>query len=152
MYPTLNLPAAELRMKGDQIWDPLRKKMLKNTPEEWVRQNFIAFLTQELGYPAGRMVSEYKVEYNGMNKRCDIAVFNEKLKVDIIVECKAPHIALNEDTFYQIAKYTKVLQAPILILTNGLDHYCAFVDAKQNEMRYLKEIPNKEELKNLLTS
>ncbi|TAF89973.1 MAG: restriction endonuclease subunit R, partial [Bacteroidetes bacterium] len=29
-----------------QIWDSWRKKWIVLTPEEWVRQNFIAYLTQ----------------------------------------------------------------------------------------------------------
>lgn len=150
MYPALNLPVTELKLKGDTIWDELRKKYYKCTPEEWVRQNFIHYLIQHKNYPKGRMVSEYMVEYNGMKKRCDIALFNKQLGVDVIVECKAPDINLNEDTFYQIAKYTSVLQAPILILTNGLKHFCAFVDVPKAELRFLKEIPNQEELIKLL--
>lgn len=152
MYPTLNLPKANLRLQGDKVWDPLRKKFLKITPEEWVRQHFIVYLSEHLNYPTGRMASEYLVNYNGMKKRCDIAVFNDQLKVDLIVECKAPHIPITEDTFYQIAKYTKVLQAKLLILTNGLEHYCAYIDTVKNEMSYLEEVPSKEQLDQLLSS
>ncbi|MCB9223469.1 MAG: type I restriction enzyme HsdR N-terminal domain-containing protein [Crocinitomicaceae bacterium] len=152
MYPPLNLPPANLKIQGTYIWDPLRKKYLKNTPEEWVRQHFIAYLLDHLNYPAGRMVSEYTVDYDGMKKRCDIAIFNSELKVDVIVECKAPHIELNEDTFYQIAKYSRVLQASLLILTNGMNHYCAFIDKKGNELKYLREIPTSEELIVLLSN
>ena len=142
MYSALNLPELDVKLKGDQIWDPLRKKYLKCTPEEWVRQHFLQYLVQYKNYPIGRMVSEHTVNYSGMNKRCDLALFNKELSVDVIVECKAPDIKLTEDTFYQIAKYTSTLQAPFLILTNGLEHYCAFVDVHNKEMRFLKEIPD----------
>jgi hypothetical protein len=152
MFPQLNLPEVSIKMKGDQIWDALRKKYLLCTPEEWVRQNFIQYLIEYKNYPAGRMVSEYTIDYAGQKKRCDIALFNDKLGVDLIVECKAPKVNLTEDTFYQIAKYTSSLRAPVLILTNGLHHYCAFVDVQNNELRFLKEIPNKEELKELLAN
>lgn len=150
MYPALNLPEFDVKIDGDKIWDPLRKKYLLCTPEEWVRQHLIHYLIEHKKYPAGRTVSEHTVEYNGMQKRCDIAIFNESLGVDVIVECKAPHISLSEDTFYQIAKYAHTLKAPLLILSNGLDHYCAFIDRTSNEMRYLKEIPNAKELGGLL--
>lgn len=142
MLPNLNLPVASIKLKGDKIWCRLRKKFYKNTPEEWVRQNFIHFLIDHKNFPEGRMVSEHLVIYNGMNKRCDIALFNDQLEVDVIVECKAPKIKITEDTFYQVARYNKVLNASFLILTNGHNHYCAFLDLKANEMRYLKEIPN----------
>jgi hypothetical protein len=151
MYPALNLPMAKLKLKKNQVWDILRKKYVKNTPEEWVRQHFVHYLINSKQYPEGRIVNEYTVDYNGMNKRCDIAIFNENLQVDVIVECKAPHILITEDTFYQIAKYTKVLEASLLILTNGLNHYCAFIDKKANQLTYLRDIPNQEELRELLS-
>jgi len=142
----LNLPKAVLKQKADQIWDPLRRKFVKTTPEEWVRQQFIDFLISTKGFPSGRMVSEYKVSYNGMNKRCDIAVFDTNSQPQVIVECKAPQIKITEDTFYQIAKYAHVLQAPFLILTNGLEHYCALVDAKEGKLTYLETLPTYAEL------
>lgn len=150
MYPPLNLPPAELRMDGEQVWDGLRKKWLKCTPEEWVRQHFIHYLISHLNYPKGRMVSEYLVKYNQMNKRCDIALFSAERKAEVIVECKAPKIALTEDTFYQVAKYAHVLGAPLLILTNGLAHYCALIDQTSGSIKYLPEIPNYENLKKLI--
>ena len=152
MYPQLNLPPSEVRLKEDQIWDRLRKKWYKITPEEWVRQHFINYLTDTKKYPEGRMVSEHLVKYNGMNKRCDIALFDENLSVTVVVECKAPHIEMNENTFYQVARYNKVLGASLLILTNGIAHYCAFVDLKKKELKFLQEIPNFEELEELLNS
>lgn len=146
----LNLPKAPIKMKDDLIWDKLRKKYLKCTPEEWVRQHFIHYLIDSLHFPEGRMVSEYKVLYNGMNKRCDIAVFNQKMQAQVIIECKAPHIPLTEDTFYQIAKYAHVLKAPVLILTNGINHYCALVSQKERELIYLPEMPTYERLNALI--
>jgi hypothetical protein len=141
MFPDLNLPRAEIQIKGDQIWDRLRKKYLKCTPEEWVRQNFIYYLIDELKFPEGRMVSEYKVVYNGLNKRCDIAVFDQYSKCQVIVECKAPKIKITEDTFYQIAKYANVLKAQLLILSNGLEHYCALINQAEGTITYLQDIP-----------
>ena len=152
MYPELNLPENNVRLKDNKIWDRLRKKWYKSTPEEWVRQNFINYLIDVKSYPEGRLVSEHLVKYDGMNKRCDIALFNSDLKVDVIVECKAPKVDLTQDTFYQIARYNKVLLASLLILTNGLHHYCAFVDLKNKELKFLPEIPSFKELQKLLAS
>ena len=149
MLPQLNLPTASIKLKEDKIWCRLRKKYYKNTPEEWVRQNFIYFLLDHKNYPEGRMVSEHLVVYNGMNKRCDIALFNDKLEVDVVIECKAPKVEITEETFFQVARYNKILKASFLILTNGMQHYCAFIDTAANEMRYLKEIPTFSELEKL---
>lgn len=146
MYSQLNLPTADIKLKGDKIWCRLRKKYFKSTPEEWVRQHFIHYLIDEKKYPEGRLISEHLVVYNGMNKRCDIALFNELLEVDLIVECKAPKVKLTEDTFFQAARYNKVLNASYLILTNGIEHYCAFIDTHENELKYLQDIPAYSEL------
>ncbi|MFT4599854.1 MAG: hypothetical protein ACI857_000021 [Arenicella sp.] len=151
MYQELNLPKSEVRLKEDKIWDRLRKKWYKSTPEEWVRQNFINYLIESKLFPEGRLVSEHLVKYNGMNKRCDIALFGKDLKVKVIVECKAPKVKLTQDTFYQIARYNKVLMASLLILTNGIQHYCAFIDLKNKEIKFLPEIPDFEELEKLLS-
>jgi len=141
-YPQLNLPQAKLKLKDDLIWDVLRKKFVNNTPEEWVRQHFIHYLINNLNFPIGLMASEKMVKYNKMSKRCDIVAFSNTLKTVAIVECKAPKIKLTEDVFYQIAKYNFTLKAPLLILTNGLQHIVAFVDVKNNKVQYLEEIPN----------
>jgi type I site-specific restriction endonuclease len=151
MQTQLNLPSYNLKTNETHIWDKLRKKFVLNTPEEWVRQNFIEYLISDKKYPQGRMVSEYLVKYNGMNKRCDIALFDETLKAQVIIECKAPKINLSESTFYQIAKYASVLKAPLLILTNGLEHYCAKIDNQTGEIKYLRQIPSFQELQQLLS-
>jgi len=137
----LNLPAANLKLKDNQIWDRLRKKYVKLTPEEWVRQHFIAYMIDHLSYSEGLMASEFTVNYNNMKKRCDIVGFNNDLTPFFIVECKAPSVEITEDTFYQIAKYTSTLKAKMLILTNGMNHYCAKIDEKENRLIYLEGIP-----------
>lgn len=150
MHPTLNLPAADLRFQNDRVWDPLRKKYLLLTREEWVRQHFISYLINHLGYSASLMMSEYEVNYEGQKKRCDIVIFNSNGTTKVIIECKEPRVAIDEDTFYQTAKYNRVLQAPILIMTNGMEHYCALVDYSSGQLNYLESIPSKEELEKLI--
>jgi hypothetical protein len=152
MFTPLNLPQSNIKLKDDKIWCRLRKKYYKSTPEEWVRQNFINYLIDFKSYPEGRLVSEYPVEYNGMKKRCDIALFTQDYSVQLIVECKAPKVSITEDTFYQIARYNRTLGASILILTNGLNHYCAHVNLSAKELNYLKEIPNFEEVEKLAST
>jgi hypothetical protein len=146
MHPALNLPPAKLKLKTNQVWDRLRKKYVLLTPEEWVRQHFISYLIDHLGYPEGRMASEYTVDYNGMKKRCDVVAFDERLQPVVIVECKAVSIEISENTFYQIARYASTLKAKLLILTNGLNHYCAKIDVTENKLIYLETIPNYSEI------
>jgi hypothetical protein len=145
MYPKLNLPKANLKLKQDWVWDILRKKYVLNTPEEWVRQHYIHYMVNILNYPSSLMASERLVKYNGLSKRCDIVAFSNELKPILIVECKAPKIKLSEDTFYQIAKYNFTLKAPLLVLTNGIQHNAAHIDIVRNKIIFLQDMPKFEE-------
>lgn len=146
----LNLPKAQLKIKDKQVWDILRNKYVSLTPEEWVRQHFIHYLINDLGYSKGLMASEKLVKYNGLNKRCDIIFYSKNLSPLVIVECKATTVSLTEDTFYQIAKYNFILNAPVLILTNGLHHIVAFLNHKENKIEFLDKIPSLNEVNQLI--
>ena len=58
----LNLPeyplVPRIREGREYIFDPVRKKEVRLTPEEWVRQHFIRYLHQELDYPLSLMQVE----------------------------------------------------------------------------------------------
>ena len=141
MYLDLNLPQAQLRVENGKVWDILRKKSLVLTPEEWVRQHFVHYLIDHKDYPAGLMVSEYKVDYSGKAVRADIVVFDNNHNTQVIIECKAPKIKLTEDTFFQVAKYARVLSPKLVVLTNGLMHVCARIN-ENGEVQFLKDIPS----------
>lgn len=100
------------------IWDDIRRKWVKLTPEEWVRQNFVQYILDVKKYPASLMAIEKGIELNGLKKRCDIVLFQNQ-KPWMIVECKEPNVPLSESTFMQIIRYNMVLQVPFLVITNG---------------------------------
>lgn len=146
----LNFPENyQIRLKQAQdnkyIFCVVRKKWLVLTPEEWVRQHCILFLVNELGYSFSAIAVEVKVHINGMQKRADIVVYRQA-KTWIIVECKAPHIAIDQTTFDQIARYNIQLGGNFLMLTNGLNHYYCLMDFKQKKYHFIPSLPenNKE--------
>jgi len=149
MFPSLNLPTAKLKIENEKVWDILQKKYVNLTPEEWVRQNIIHFLIEEKGFSKNLMQSEYTVKYNGLNKRCDIVIFNRKILPQVIVECKAPHIKIDEETFFQIAKYYSSLKAPLLFMSNGIQHVFALINNSENKINFLQELPSQKELEAL---
>ncbi|NAW50106.1 hypothetical protein GNY06_01440 [Elizabethkingia argentiflava] len=108
------------------IYDVLRKKFLLLTPEEWVRQHWIQHFTCLKGYAYSALITEKKIEINGLTKRIDLLV-TEKTMPKILIECKAPQIKLSEKTFEQIARYNSVLDANEIILSNGLQHIHAIL-------------------------
>lgn len=146
----LNLPAAELKMRqrddASEVFDPLRKRYVALTDEEWVRQHLIAFLASEKKVPLHMMSSEKRILVNRLPKRFDILVYAKQSKPVMIVECKAPHIAIDEEVFYQAARYNLTLQVKYLLLSNGLEHHCAQIDYVTGKIALLSSIPSYHEM------
>lgn len=125
---SLNLPQFNCKVKevdGKQyIYDGIRKKYLLLTPEEWVRQHFINLLTTTYKYPRSMFALETGHKYQTLSKRSDILIFSNAGTPFLLVECKAPEIALNQNVFNQIAQYHHTIRPEYLAVTNGLEHYC----------------------------
>jgi len=146
----LNLPAYSFRISekdgSEMILDPLRRKFIKLTPEEWVRQHFIQYLINQGGYPSGLMGVEVMFMLNKLKRRVDILVHNRSGMPVMIVECKAPDIKLDEAVFEQIATYNFKYKVPYLIVTNGIHHYACKFDHELMKFEYLLVIPVYEDL------
>jgi hypothetical protein len=141
----LNLPEADLRIrnKGDkqEVFDPVRKKFVALSPEEWVRQHFIAYLTGHRHVPSSLIAVEASLLYNRMKKRSDIVVYSNTGSPCLIVECKAPEVPITQAVFDQAAMYNRTLEVPYLAVTNGMVHYSCSVDHATGSIVFLKEIP-----------
>lgn len=144
--PTLNLPAAELKIEHDTIFDPVRKKWVALTPEEWVRQNFITYLTKFKEYPKSLIKIEASITAFNKSRRCDAIIYTREITPLVIVEFKAPDIAINDRTFKQIAFYNSSLKVPFLILSNGIDHYFCEVNPSDADFKFWDHIPLYQEL------
>lgn len=146
----LNFPQYNLSVKrnGDklQIYDIIRKKWIILTPEEWVRQHVVHFLITDKEFPLGLVAVEKTLKVNQLNKRFDIVVFNKNGFPLVLIECKAPEIKLSEDTLHQALRYNSVLQAPYIILSNGLDTYIGEINFTNHSFSYLNAIPKFKEL------
>lgn len=142
----LNLPAITPRIKTEgenqYIFDSIRKKYLLLTPEEWVRQHFISYLINSLGFSAQLLALEKEIKLNGSQKRCDIVAYNRYGQPVLIVECKAPQVKISQKTFDQIARYNLVLGVEWLIVTNGLEHYCCQVQASGSSYQFIEKLPD----------
>ena len=64
----------------------------------------------------------------------------------MIVEFKSPDVKIDNDVFFQIAMYNKKLQVPFLVLSNGIDHFCARIDYDTSKINFLDEIPTYQSL------
>jgi hypothetical protein len=124
----LNLPTYSFNIKSEGerqlIFDPCRSKWVYLSPEEWVRQNLLKYLTEDMKYPAGLIATEMSIKINSLDRRCDIVVHNRQGIPVMIVECKAPEVKLSQETFDQANNYNWALGLNFIIVTNGMRHFC----------------------------
>ena len=147
--PDLNLPASSLKIRKQNnkafVLDRLRKQYVRFTPEEYVRQNFINYLIDYKKYPEGLLANEVCIELGNVNRRCDTVLYDKSITAQMIIEFKAPTVAITQKTFDQIARYNMVLQVPWLIVTNGLNHYCCCIN-QDGGYSFVKDIPEYDQL------
>lgn len=143
----LNLPAYDVKVKenprqGKMIFDPFRKKYVRLTPEEWVRQHFLHFLCDAKQVPASLVAVEKSLNINGRPRRFDAVVFQNTGAPLLLMEFKAPEVKLSQAVFDQVAAYNLALRADYLIVSNGLTHYCCKMDYAAGRYHFLKNIPD----------
>lgn len=145
---TLNLPPGDLKLRRNkdsriEIYDSLRHRWLMLTPEEWVRQHFVAHLIADRGYPPSLMANEVSINLNGLHRRCDSVVWrNVDCSPLMIIEYKAPSVNITPKVFDQIARYNMALRAPYLIVSNGLRHFCCTLNLTDGSYVFLPDIPD----------
>jgi hypothetical protein len=132
----LNLPEYSFRITEidgkEMILDPIRKKFVRLTPEEWVRQNFIRYLVNEGKYPPGLLGIEAMSPYNDLRKRVDILVHDRSGRPVMIVECKQPEEKIDDKVFDQIVCYNMGFRVPYIVVTNGMVNYACKIDDQSN--------------------
>jgi len=96
----------------------VRKKDIKLTPEEVVRQLYLLVLTEDFEYPVSRMELEHEVTFGREKKRADIVIFDKQQTTSpyIIVELKKPKL---KDGKEQLKSYCNATGAPIGVWSNG---------------------------------
>lgn len=141
---SLNLPAYNCKLKHSDgntfIFDPIRKKFVLLTPEEWVRQHFLNYLVSHLGYPRSLVSIEKGTAYNQLQKRTDLRIYSMSGTPLVLVECKASTVPISAETVKQASVYNQTIRAKYVMLTNGLEHYCWKVDFVNQRYESLPEI------------
>lgn len=147
---TLSLPPYQHRLLSREgrtfIFDDFRKRYVSLTPEEWVRQHFLHWLTSGKGYPAGLIAVEAPLKYNRLAKRADAIVYGRTGTPLMIIECKSPQVMITQDVFDQIARYNFSFKVSYLAVTNGIEHFCCRMDAEKKSWAFLTDFPDYERL------
>jgi hypothetical protein len=150
MFPQLQFPQFDFNIRetsnGFEIWDVIRKRFVKLSPEEWVRQHVLRYLIEKKQYNASLMAVEYSIVYNEQKKRCDAVLFNTAGKPLLIIECKASAVKLTHKVLEQIARYNFTLNVSYLLVSNGMQTMFFKIETEQNKIVMLKEIPEFEML------
>ncbi len=146
----LNLPPFDIQLEWHNgkvyVWDPLRHKSVRLTPEEWVRQHFVHYLVGHLGYPAGLLMNEVSLLIGEAKRRCDTVLYSRQLTAEMIIEYKAPDVALSQRVLNQILRYNFALRVPYLIISNGLEHSAYHINYEAQSYETLEAIPSYAEL------
>jgi hypothetical protein len=146
----LNLPTYTYKTKEIEgksyIFDPIRKKYLVLTPEEWVRQHFINLLITHYQYSKSLIRLEGGLNYNKLQKRSDIVVFDQDGKPFLLVECKAPEVPINRAVIEQASRYNLTLKCPFVAITNGINTFCFEIDFENGSFKQMKDLPKTKEL------
>lgn len=138
----------QISTSGEQttIYDVIRKKQVVLTPEEWVRQHIVHYLINDYKFPKALISLEKQLTLNGLTKRTDIVLYNHNGKPLLIVECKAPEVAISQKTFEQISRYNLTLRVPYLWVTNGKTNIACSVDLAGAAVTFIKALPKPKEL------
>lgn len=142
----LNLPTYPAKIKQDtnngyQIFDEIRKRFVRLSAEEWVRQCFVHYLMDTYEYPRGLIMNEVTLCVGDMTKRADTVVYDRSLRARMLIEYKAPSVSLNQKVIDQILIYDIVFQVEYLVITNGLKHLAYRVNKEDNSFIPLEYIP-----------
>lgn len=118
----------QFRFSDGQKWlfNPILKKRFVNRPEERVRLRYVDFLLQQTAFSKSRIAFETPVSVPGSENtlRADLVLYDRDLRPWAVIECKSEKIRLNETTAMQSARYNRQLDAPYLMITNGVeDHW-----------------------------
>jgi type I restriction enzyme R protein len=149
----LSLPGFDYKVKKQNgtvmIFDIVRKKYVVLTPEEWVRQHVVHYLVEKKGYAISRVAVEREIELYGLKRRFDIVVFDRSGNPWLLVECKAPAVALTQKVFDQVFRYNLTLAAPYVAITNGVCHFCGYMN-QENDFCFLDDFPEFSQERELL--
>ena len=128
------------------VLDILRRRFVRLTPEEWVRQHFVNWLVTEKGYPAALMANEVELRVGRKKLRCDSVLFGRDRLPRVVMEYKAEDVALTEKVLRQVATYNMLLHVKYLMVSNGERHICLHYDDDLKRWGFMTDIPDYSEL------
>ena len=136
----------KLKREDGKIWSSVRGKWLIETPEEYVRQEYLLVLFHEYGYCLEQIAEEVEVTGRGSGKaRADFVIWRstqdkaERKSPLIIVECKSDNVTIRSEDYAQGDRYARLTNAPFFVTHNNTE--TKFWHVRKDRMPgYLEEI------------
>ncbi len=135
---------------SDVYYDKVNGSYRPAKAEEFVRQKFVRFLHKKYNIPYEAMSTEENMSHHisDNHDRMDICIerdTNKGHKIVMVVECKAPEVALTDEVYTQAKKYAEPLDIPVIMVTNGHELDCIKRNS-DNTYEDVPELPSYEEL------
>ncbi|EKB59972.1 N-6 DNA methylase [Bergeyella zoohelcum] len=117
----------KIQIKDNKIFAPLKDRWLVLKPEEKVRQEYICRLVNSYGFDLKQMEQEKQVNNSQRGQgrsMADIVIYKseadklEQKSPIIVVECKAEHITIHEEDYFQGYNYASWAGADFFVTTN----------------------------------
>lgn len=112
--------------KRGRIWSHIRNKWLLESPEETVRQNYLAILVNEYGFSPDQIAEELNLTGRGSaSARADFVIWRtvrdkaEDNAPFIIVECKSDNVTVKPEDYTQGEHYARICGAPFFVTHNS---------------------------------
>jgi hypothetical protein len=113
-------PKIYIKERKEYILDPIRKKYVRFTPEEWVRQFAVHQFTTEFALSRGFIKIEKTLTSKKNSGRYDISIVTKANETILILECKSPYTTLNSRTLQQVEDYSYYATPLFIGITNGV--------------------------------
>ena len=88
------------------------------------------------------MKIEGGLSLNSLQKRSDLVVYDREGSRVLLAEFKAPSVKITEKTFEQIANYNSIYKIPLLLVSNGIEHYYCRIDFEEEKFTFITELPS----------
>ena len=105
-------------------------------------RTILDWLVEQKGYPKGLLGNEIALKFGEKTLRCDSILYDKDAHPQMIIEYKAPTVAVTQRVFHQISAYNLLLHVDYLVVSNGLQHYCCRMDYEQQTYTFLPDIPD----------
>ena len=105
------------------LYDIIRRKWVRATPEEQVRQYTLHVLLAK-GHPKGHISVERKFRRGRIAFAVDILVYGRSGEPLAVIECKRGDVPLHDKDLLQASFYKKHLNTPCFAISNGHEHVC----------------------------